>query len=67
MNSAKMQRVELSLAQRYEIIGNLKNGEKQQSIAEQYNVDCSTVTKIKKNSCQLKKNLNLGKQMFQLK
>ena len=38
MNSAKKQRVGLSLAQRYEILSKLKNGEKQQSIAEQYSV-----------------------------
>ena len=50
MNSAKKQRVELSLAQRYEILSELKKGEKQQSIAEKYNVDRSTVAKIKKNS-----------------
>ena len=61
MNSAEKQRAELSLAQRYEILSKLKNGEKQQSIAEQYNVDRSTVAKIKKNSLSIKEEFKSGK------
>ena len=67
MNSAKKQRVELSLAQRYEILSKLKNGEKQQSIAEQYNVDRSTVAKIKKNSLSIKEEFESGKTNVSLK
>ena len=64
MSSAKKQRVELSLAKRYEIASKLKNSEKQQSIAEHYNVDRSTVEKQRKIRCQWKKNLNLGNECF---
>ena len=67
MNSAKKQRVELSLAQRYEILSKLKNGEKQQSIAEQYNVDRSTVAKIKKNLLLIKEEFESGKTNVSLK
>ena len=67
MNSAKKQRVELCLAQRYEILSKLKNGEKQKSIAEQYNVDRSTVAKIKKNSLSIKEEFESGKTNVSLK
>ena len=61
MNFAKKQHVDLSLAQRYGIVSKLKNGEKLQSIAEQYNVDRSTVAIIKKNSLSIKEEFESGK------
>ena len=49
----------------FKIVSELKNGEKQQSIAEQYNVDRSTVVKIKKNSLSVKEEFESGKKIIQ--
>ena len=58
---AKRTRVELSLAQTYEIVGILQTGEKQVVIAEKLKTDRSTVTKLKNNAAVMKQEFESGK------
>ena len=53
-------RIELNLSQRYEIVRKLETGLKQSQIAEIYNVDRSTIAKIKKNSHKIKEDFESG-------